>query len=406
VSVINDMLRDLDNRQALERSTDYDSVMESMIEPQKKRPAGMLIIIILVCILALVWSLWFVFFQNETVETKALPTVLPEVSGNTGHVLQPAQLSLSELEEEKPSVLNTELKASSSLGSDAVASPPAVKQPKVASSIIVVNKKKVGSVKAHKISEAKKATIVRKKMDHEKTDVEVTRKQPSSPANTGATPRKVKQTEPIVDSKAVLVDSSDSKPLLTVSLSPKALDQKMAEQAQLLFSNKERRQAYRALYDFIGAHEEDSKSRTVLAGELLQDGRMAEAGDVLVSSEISEHPKLRQMKARWLVSKGNHDLALHTLSSNLPELNQYPDYYVLLAAYYQRFGYAEKAIETYSQLVQLDENVADWWAGLAISSDSAKRGSQAKFAYQQALQLPGLNSQLVEFVTRRFNELK
>ena len=190
-----------------------------------------------------------------------------------------------------------------------------------------------------------------------------------------------------------------------IQLSPKALDQQSAEQAEALFSQGEARQAYRHLYDFIALHEMDSKSRTVLAGHLLLAKRLAEAGDILVGGKTETHPDLRQIKARWLVAKGEHKLALYTLSSNQPDISEYPAYYELMASYYQRFGYSKKALLTYSQLVQFDGSVANWWAGLAISSDQEKQWESARFAYQQAFELPGLNPKLVEFVKSRLANL-
>ena len=193
---------------------------------------------------------------------------------------------------------------------------------------------------------------------------------------------------------------------MQVTLSPIALDQEMAERALMLISKRQETQAYRELYSFIGEHEEDMESRTVLATYLLQENRLAEVGDVLLNAPLHKSPKLRQIKARWYAEQGEPKLALYTLNSDLPRIETYPEYYVLLAAYYQRYGTAEEAKETYSMLVDFDETVADWWAGLGLASDRNNEKTKAIFAYQQSLEIKGLSPQLLNFVKPRLKQLR
>ena len=142
-----------------------------------------------------------------------------------------------------------------------------------------------------------------------------------------------------------------------------------------------------------------------MATYLLNENRMAEVGDVLLNAPISASPELRQIKARWYAAQGQHKLAIYTLSSDLPNVEEYPDYYVLLAAYYQRYGSALDASKAYSLLVDYNENVADWWAGLGLAADRSGQPEQAIFAYQQALELSGLSPELLNFVTPRLKQL-
>jgi len=191
---------------------------------------------------------------------------------------------------------------------------------------------------------------------------------------------------------------------LKPTVSPRAMDQNNAELALKFFKENEPRNAYRILYDFMESHSVDTKSRTMLVRHLLQDERIAEAGDILVTTPVDRNPELRQMKARWYVARGENTMALHTLRSNLPVLDDFPDYYSLLASYYQRFGFAAKAAEIYASLVQYDDS-ANWWAGLAIALDSSKQYSDAVEAYKRALAIPELNIELIEYIENRLSVL-
>jgi tetratricopeptide (TPR) repeat protein len=193
---------------------------------------------------------------------------------------------------------------------------------------------------------------------------------------------------------------------MQMSLSPSALDRNMAQKALALLKAGKSERAYRELMDFIATESVDSESRTVLATYLLQQNRLAEAGDVLLNAPIDESVSLRQLKARWHAAMGDHKMALYTLNSALPEISLHPEYYVLLAAYYQRFGWHIEALKTYTSLVEYDDSVADWWAGLALAADRINDLKQAVLAYQQALALPGLTPELGSFARTRLGQLQ
>ncbi|MDX1453534.1 MAG: tetratricopeptide repeat protein, partial [Oleiphilaceae bacterium] len=203
-------------------------------------------------------------------------------------------------------------------------------------------------------------------------------------------------------------DNGSSQPAPTTNqivLSPFAKDHAMVREARALFAEGEDNLAYRKLYDFLAAHEQDDQSRALLAGQLMQEGRYAEAGDVLLAVRDIDNPDLRQMKARWYMHQGESDLALHTLRERQPELTGYPEYYALLASYYQQMGYPQQAARLYGKLVEFDADAADWWAGLAIALDRQSRFEEGKLAYSRAIQLPGLNPSLQDFIQQRLNAL-
>lgn len=190
-----------------------------------------------------------------------------------------------------------------------------------------------------------------------------------------------------------------------VRLTPIALDQKAAEDALMLFSKGEADSGRRLLYDFIAEHEQDSYSRTQLTRHLLQAQRLAEAGDLLTVVDANSIPQLKAVKARWLVSVGRINEALILLSENMPPVAEHSDYHALLASFYHQQKQFDLAVERYSALLEHDSNKGDWWVGMGIGLDQLKRYDDAELAYRQALALPNLKQSLARFSTQRLQQL-
>lgn len=392
MSVINDMLRDLEQRKAPDREAIASVDVAQLIEPQQNNRQIYFILLIVVVAVTITFGIWMAQDQLSSRPGDAMPVVIEppaaEVSdtsnvlGTTESVAEKAPQSLA------PVTLTDVTSTLAVSSSDPLVdkSPSVVKVESAADDLVLVSTPDKAIARLTPDSQSK--VIVSKK--------------------TAVQPRQERQEASSVSLNADVAEypavaESDAKRIV---LSPKALDQQNAESAVTLFKQRNERKAYRQLFDFIATHDYDLKSRSVLAGYLLQDGRLAEAGDVLVTAPVEQDADLRQIKARWLLATGDEAMAMHTLSSNLPELEVHPDYYALLASYYQQFGYPEKAAEVYSLLVQYDASAAKWWAGLGLALDSSERFADAAQAYRQALQLPGLNRPVFDYITARMQVLK
>ncbi len=426
MSVINDMLRDLDKRQAPEVGGSRTIPQESLIGPQSSVYPKIILLLIGLLLLVLGYFLVLNKQSSKVIETEVLSSQETHQLVHNDNLLvkseltepkeQTQQISESIAVQEKPDDSQTQAFKESLLQDQ------------------VVEKPNKSAPEAHPLSslpksEVKLTEVTAKTSPQERQKLEIAEPVNTKPLNNhersqtkvGVSSESVTlQKKSNVDSKVsgeypvVSSEIEEAKPELLkkvantsgVKLSPVALDQQMAERAVSLISQHKEVQAYRELYAFIGEHEEDMESRTVLATYLLQENRLAEVGDVLLNAPLNKSPKLRQLKARWYAQQGEHKLALYTLNSDLPEVALYPDYYVLLAAYYQRYGSAQEAKNTYSVLVQHDETIADWWAGLGLASDRNNEKEKASYAYRQALELKGLSPELLNFVQTRLAQLQ
>jgi Flp pilus assembly protein TadD len=105
-----------------------------------------------------------------------------------------------------------------------------------------------------------------------------------------------------------------------------------------------------------------------------------------------------QLKARLLADGGNITQALAVLEKNQPSISEDPEYFVLMAALYQRAGQAPQAVSLYKQLLALEPSNAKWWLGLGISLETAGSRNQAIEAFANADNIGGLSPELKAYL--------
>ncbi len=115
---------------------------------------------------------------------------------------------------------------------------------------------------------------------------------------------------------------------------------------------------------------------------------------------------LRKIYAELLLSSQRQNEAIELLKTRpLPGIAQDLEYYALLAALYQDSGQYEIASSLYAQLLKIKPQAPLWWMGMAISLEHSGSAEQARNAYRQALELPGLSPDLQSFIQSRLQLL-
>lgn len=188
-------------------------------------------------------------------------------------------------------------------------------------------------------------------------------------------------------------------------ISPEQRDEQMVDAAEALVDKGDRQDAKTQLMGFIDKYDTDVKSRALLVSLLMQDGHMVSANALLTDDKVAESSHLRRLKAHWLTQNGQTDEAVALLNSARPAIEADPEYHVLLAALYQQQGFSSEAVAAYAELISYNPDVADWWAGMAIALDSSQQYPSAKRAYQKALQMDGLRFELADFARQRLATL-
>lgn len=148
-------------------------------------------------------------------------------------------------------------------------------------------------------------------------------------------------------------------------------------------------------------------ARETLAAMLLGAGRLIEAEEILEQGRrfFARNPTLALLLARLHVEQDRVGVAVTLLEQNLHAASTRADYLAFLAALYQRELRYDDSIESYGRALALQPQQAGWWAGLAISLENAGRRSDAVKAYEQAA-AGTLPPQLQEHVHRRLQALQ
>jgi len=148
-------------------------------------------------------------------------------------------------------------------------------------------------------------------------------------------------------------------------------------------------------------------ARETLAAILLGGGRLIEGGEVLEQGRtfFARNPTLALLLARLRVEQGQTGDAIGILEQSLHAATGRADYLAFLAALYQRERRHDESIESYGRALALQPQQASWWVGMAISLENAGRLDDAVKAYKQAAD-GVLPPQLHEHVHNRLQVLK
>lgn len=400
MSVINDMLRDLEQRKAAGRDGLSHAGALPVVQAASPSSLRNWLLALLVVLLALGLGVWFW-------QMSPAPTVTEAVAAVAAPSIETEKTEVARVEPAKPEPVPVAEPVAAPVEQPVTPPEPVIKaapapEPVVAEEKLVVEEKQTVEEKP---VVAEKPPVAETQVVEEIPEVA---QQPEPSTEIQQEAQAEIQTEPtdmpvveLAPEKVVVQEA----PKPVVTLTPQAQDQKLAAEAQALLRRGDVDSALRQLNQFIEQAEIDARSRAVLVNYLLQYGRLAEAGDVLLGAPVDKDPDLRQLKARWLAIGGRPHEAVSLLESNKPELAAFPDYHALLASYYQQLGQAEPAAGVYAELLKFNPAQANWWAGHALALDRLERYDDAKKAYERALALPGLSGQLAQFAKQRLESL-
>lgn len=174
------------------------------------------------------------------------------------------------------------------------------------------------------------------------------------------------------------------------------LNQGRAAEAQQKFRNALQQQP-----SHIGA-------RQALLGLMLQSKKMVEAEQLLQDALQldANQAGFAMMLARLQVDRGEMSGAVETLRRTAPSAAENPDYLAFLAALLQRQGRHADAVDHYNAALALAPRSGVWLMGLGISLQALNRSAEARDAYRRALATNALNPELQAFVSERLRQLQ
>ncbi|MCP3675390.1 MAG: hypothetical protein GY829_13070 [Gammaproteobacteria bacterium] len=188
----------------------------------------------------------------------------------------------------------------------------------------------------------------------------------------------------------------------------KAQAERLFQSAREKVQARQHLEATGLLEQALQSSDELHKARILLFTLLLQQQQITSLQPRLEYS-IKQWPTVheyRQVKARLLSFESDNEAALQLLESDIPVVSKAPEYHELLAYVAQQLKKDQVAIKHYQMLLQQNSNRADWWLGIAVSEDRLGNKQPALQAFQQALNKQGLSSTVQAYARKRIKALQ
>ncbi len=404
MSVINQMLKDLDERQ-VEQNAPPGSTTMAGVNSSKSNKTTIAVVILLVLIAnVLGWYVWDMYQENKTLKANVESNAAPSDMSNT----QPTLLIAN-----KGSSLSS-TNTSDTNGNNTV---------DITDSIS--NKSNVENIE--KPFEGKLVTEKLPALDAAEFESQTSFESPRKPILEVNTPpevtRIVKRTEPLNNNNTVVTpvrnEFEEIEPEIEVfeppkqsslsisrkKLSPEKLVKQKIEGAERAILDNNIAKAEK-LFEEVLLIEPEHKSARKQLGALWYGRKLFGPAVNLLSRGVALHPTdidFRLMKARILLNQNNATEAFNVLNGFSTAKNV--EYQTLLANTAQLLKRNNSAILAYRQLVILEDYKGKWWLGLAVALDRNGEFEEAKSAYKSALTKNDLSEGSAQFIRQRLNEL-
>ncbi|GLX77870.1 MSHA biogenesis protein MshN [Thalassotalea insulae] len=372
MSVINQMLKDLDKRQQNERLSSGPNNAVVVNAPQKINLLAIVGFVVAINIVAVI--IWQLYSENQQ---------LKESQGIKSKVNPSSML----VEQTQPQAQNKLV---------------------VSQQVTPVNNQKAANpLPVKKAPNAEKSKLSDTVKQAERSDIE-----PHSNAVTKLLAVNQLPVAPAISAKAESESLSKKvmpeQPTLTISrkqLSAQELVAQKLSQAEQALNNDQINQAETLFEDILLVAPDNQTARKQLAA--LWFGRKSyQAAHNLLSQGLALAPddsEYRMMKARIYLSQGQKLAAVNTLKV-LAELENV-EYQALLASNAQQLAQHDVAIQAYQLLVKLQPENGRWWLGLAVAYDSNSQFKQAVTAYHQVRDNSDISESARQFARQRLQQL-
>ncbi|MCB1667853.1 MAG: tetratricopeptide repeat protein [Pseudomonadales bacterium] len=192
---------------------------------------------------------------------------------------------------------------------------------------------------------------------------------------------------------------------LSVQPSNAGLDNRQLKLAKDKVASGDVDGAIRDLEQLASTGEIGKNSTRLLANLYLQQQRPLDAEKLIQQQTALSQAEAAYLIARAQVQADNLAGALATLESQPPLIQDYPDYYSLLAGIYQQGGQYRQAVAIYKRLSQLQPETYTHWLGLAAGLDSLREPT-ALAAFRKVLpMIPEQQSELKHYIRQRLEQL-
>ena len=394
MSVINQMLKDLDQRQ-VEQSASIHNANIANVTPHKSNKKIALMVILAILFLNVAgWYVWNLYHENQSLKEHKELQNEPSILNNNS--IKVSQITKDNIESNH----SAKVKGASNT--------PQSRVIKAEEKPITIASEQINSVVSKPIVALKDKKIKQVSQPQNKStsqDKKITHKAVSETGKTFVTPIPKNTRNSDVEE---ITEENENKASLTISrsqLSPERLAQQKVERAEQAINNNEIQKAEKLFEDVLLILPEHKSARKQL-GALWFGRKLYRPAVNLLSRGITLHPEdidFRLMKARILLNQNSNTEAFNVLNGFA--MAKDVEYQVLLANTSQLVKRNESVILAYQQLVDMEEHKGRWWLGLAVAFDRNSQFTEAKSAYKNALIKDDLSDGSDDFIRQRLNEL-
>ena len=167
-------------------------------------------------------------------------------------------------------------------------------------------------------------------------------------------------------------------------------------------------EAQQALREAIGVNSANHAARLLLAGLLIDAKSNAEAEAILRSGlDIApKHSEFLMGLARLQVANGAKEEALATLRQGLSSAGDDPEYQAFLAALLQGAGRHEEAVPHYITALRSNPSMPSWLIGVGISLQAINKTTDAAEAFERAIDTGALAPEVAQFADQRLQQIR
>ena len=424
MSLINQMLRDLQQQKKDGGSTKPETLRPKMVERIPYLPLPVVLGGAALVLLCLVWwlagalsDMMFGFEpadklteNQQVVATENLPTV----DETMAVVAEPDQLTMAEREAEAPVAATASEKVTEKESAPAkvkpvqmmavekapVAKPVAIKSAPVvaksAGTTVSKRKREVTSPRVSKMSQPAKRRSVQ-------APAKVVTKAPERLHPDDLPGAILSSRHALIETKGIVVRPSKSQATTPYGMAEEAyLDGKWA------FAQERSSLAVRSLQDALELYPGHLPARESLVEILGKEGKTGEAMFLLAEGlEIApDYIVFKKKYVRLLMDQGDYDAATKImLNGGLPAVEDDPEAHVILASLYQRLGESFLAAQTYRNLLVAWPQTGAFWVGLGGALEGQHLSEEAVVCYQRGLETKDLRKDLSQYAKKRLRLL-
>ncbi|GBL44623.1 MSHA biogenesis protein MshN [Sulfuriferula multivorans] len=394
MSVINQMLQDLENRHSA-RETDASISAQLRAVPKRSRihPAWWVILLLTLTIVAgmLVWRMW----PSRTKDAAALTSTAADALATQEKNAREAQRSLQPRPSPGPSQHAL----------------PDLKLAMQISAAQELSSVRLQATENRPLPELQPVVLPASRVDPVRPAVPANTASPQPDADSGKpNPVALAQALPAPGSR---VDTGRNSEVATAAVAKQIKEitpQQRAEneygKAISLLQQGRTPEAIELLGNVLQFDPGNTAARQTLVGLLVAGKRYGDAERSLRDG-LKLNPGqtgLAMIMARLQVEQGDTQSALKTLQHSLPYAAELPDYQAFLAALLQREGRNKEAIEHYLLALRKVPGSGVWLMGLGISLQAEKRQTEAQEAFLRAKASNTLSPDLLAFVEQQLKQ--